>query len=114
MLGNVRFASDRAGVAADEAADLGRYGAVFLLIDPPGGALLSAVRAAQATVAAGLPSTVDQWAALVPLGLNFATVGEAAARLQQFNTIRESTRNTPDGGMAEHTLAELAGLVPAS
>jgi hypothetical protein len=56
----------------------------------------------------------SHWATLVPLGLNFANLGDAAARLQRFNTIRESTRSTPDGGMAEHTLAEPAGLVPAS
>lgn len=93
-----------------EAADLGRTLA-WLLIDPAGDALISAIDTAITHVTNdGLPATLDAWRMLRPLGLQLAYPGEAAARRDSYHAARANMIATPDGGMRDHTISELAKL----
>lgn len=95
-------------IASGESTDLG-HATAFLLINPGPDALISAVDSAIAKIGAGdMPATIDAWNALRPVGLQLAYPGEAGARRQAYNAARANLIATPDGGVLDHTIGELA------
>ena len=105
-------ASHRGHLAAitGEGADIGSN-AAFLLIDPPATAYVSTVDAAvRLVIERSFPTDLAGWAALAPLNLSMAAPGEAEGRIRDYTATRAALIDTPDGGMQEHTLAELAEI----
>ncbi|MHA3701484.1 hypothetical protein ACXR2U_04820 [Jatrophihabitans sp. YIM 134969] len=97
-------------LALGEGDDLGHYGAVFLLIDPPAGATVRDVDQAVIDIRGGLPNTLEHWARLQPLGLSLAEPGGALRRSERYQHARAALMNTGDGGVFDHTLGELLDL----
>jgi len=101
-------------IATGENADLGHYGAAFLIIEPTETATLRQVNAASQKFAAAAPTTLADWLELRAIGVSFAEPGQAEARLaRHVQLCAVNGSNTPDGGQLDHTVGELAGLVAA-
>ncbi len=97
-------------IITGEGADIGRS-AAMLIIDPGPDATVRAVDDAIAAVANdGIPTTIEAWQRLRRLNLSLAFPGEASARLAAYQAVRANQMRTPDGGMLDHTLGELAAI----
>lgn len=99
------------GMVVDEGDQIGREGAMWLILDPKPEATLQEASQALKDHAGAFPSGIEAWARVATIGLRMARGGEVGQRRERFATLLNAGGNSVDGGMRDKSFAEAGGMV---
>lgn len=110
-LGQAALARGQLALVNDEGDQIGRGGALWLILDPRDEATLFTVSDALRAFAGRFPSTITEWQSVASIGLRMARPGEVGWRRERFAQLLHFGGMGPDGGMHDKTFAEATEMV---
>jgi hypothetical protein len=112
QLSSSAFARAQLAVAAEEGDEIGRDGAMWLLLDPRPEATLFGVNQTLRDFTS-FPTSIDDWQRFVSIGVRMAGQGEVGARRDRFARFLHVNGMSASGGMLDMTFGEAGRLAAA-